>query len=132
MRGPSPPYRSRRRSVTNAARRCSAKTRLEGEEQNGVPLPCQPAYASLPSHAFAVARACGLGLELRAGFFGTLLDVACEVALDAVAIAQVDVKLIEGDLDAGRAQCLQDGGAQIGLDGAGLGDVGQRDAQGEH
>src|SRR5215471_2314222 len=130
MRGPSPRCRSRRRSVTNAARKCSARTRRRGAGWRCAASP--RAHASLPRYALAVARACGLGTDRLARVAATPLEVACEGAFDAVEVAQVNVKLIEGDLDAGRAQCLEDGSAQIGLDPAGLGDVRQRDAQGEH
>src|SRR5689334_10114879 len=110
MRDPSLRCRSRPRSVTSVARRCFGKTKARARHR--------PLLVSLrcPPQALAVTGADWFGFDRLVGVLCILVDMAGKIALDAVELAQIDIELIEGDLDFGRAQRLQDGRTQVGLD----------------
>src|SRR5262247_276058 len=149
MPGPSPPCRWKRRSATSAARRSFART--EPKHASGVEhspeafLPARPGVAALAmagDAATSIATAGGaiavvalrraVARDLLVGAGTLLFGQTRQVALHGLGIAHIDIELIERNLDVGGAQGLEDRGAQIGLNGGGLADVGQRHTQVEH
>src|SRR5262245_29251251 len=144
------PCHWKRRSATSAARRFFAKI----ERPRATPLilkapflqsqpatpPCEPRALARQQSSFAGACAAFAVAAIVRGDVGGLarglagsasLDLG-QLAFGSIESTQVDVELIEGDLDFGGAQSLEDGGAKRRLHGDGFTDVRQRDAQFEH